>query len=391
MYLLALRGIRSLRDQTPSSLRLASDLGDDLFAHAFRHFVVGRELHRVVPAPLGHRTQVGRVTEHLGERDPGGDRLNTRVRLHVLDVAAPGVQVPDDVAHVILGNDDLDLHDRLFQDRPGLLRGVLVRHRARDLERDFGRVHVVVRAIVELHEDSRRRVPGEHAGLQSFLDPLLDRLDELARDRAAADLVVEHEVVPRLGRLQPDLAVSVLAVTTGLPDEAALALRLAGDRLAVSHLGFPDVRPDVELADEAVGDDLQVQLAHAADDGLPRLTVRVDLERRVLLHELAERHPHLLLVRLRLRLDGDGDDRLRKVHGLEDDRRVLVADRVPGRDVAQPDGRRDVAGPHFLDLLALVRVHLQEAPDPFGLLTGRVVDRRAGIEVPGVHAEEREL
>src|SRR5690606_40292276 len=66
-----------------------------------------------------------------------------------------------------------------------------------------------------------------------------------------------------------------------------------------------DVRVDLELALHAVDDDLQVQLAHAGDDGLAGLRVRVYAERRVLLRKLLERGREPVLVRLRLRLDRD--------------------------------------------------------------------------------------
>ena len=172
---------------------------------------------------------------------------------------------------------------------------------------------------------------------------------------------------PALGdRLEAHLDVAVLALTARLADELALGFRLARDRFAIRDLRLADVRRDVELAHHAVDDDLEVQLAHAADDGLVRLRVRVDLERRVFLHELRERDAHLFLVGLGLRLDGDRDDRLGEDHRLEDDRLVLVADRVAGGDVLQADGGADVARPHFLDLFALVGVHLQEAADALG-------------------------
>ena len=52
-----------------------------------------------------------------------------------------------------------------------------------------------------------------------------------------------------------------------------LALGLDGARLmalAVGDLGRAHVALDLELALEAVDDDLEVQLAHARDDGLAR-------------------------------------------------------------------------------------------------------------------------
>ena len=57
---------------------------------------------------------------------------------------------------------------------------------------------------------------------------------------------------------------------------------------------------------------------------------------------------------------------------------LLVAQRVAGRDALQADRRGDVAGVDFLDFLALVRVHLQQAADALGALLGRVVDAAAG-------------
>ena len=82
-----------------------------------------------------------------------------------------------------------------------LLRRLLERHRAGDLERHFARVDVVVRAVDQLDLHVDHRIAGEHAVLQRFLDALLDRSDVLTRDHAADDLVLEHEALARLRRL----------------------------------------------------------------------------------------------------------------------------------------------------------------------------------------------
>jgi hypothetical protein len=105
--------------------------------------------------------------------------------------------------------------------------------------------------------------------------------------------------------------------------------------------------------------------------------VRMDLERRVFLHQLGERDAHFCLSDLGLRLDGDGDDRLGEGHCLQNDRVVFVANRVAGRDASQTDGRADVARPHFLDLFALVGVHLQQPSDALGVALGRVENCRS--------------
>src|SRR5207245_2679276 len=140
----------------------------------------------------------------------------------------------------------------------------------------------------------------------------------LPRDGAPDDLVDELEAAPgRQGR-HLDLDVAVLPAASGLLDVLALRLGRLPDRLLVGDLRLADADADTELAHQAVGDDLEVQLAHPRDDRLGGVGVGLDLEGGVLLRQLAERGAQLLLVRLRLRLDGPLDERLAQVHRLED-------------------------------------------------------------------------
>ena len=53
--------------------------------------------------------------------------------------------------------------------------------------------------------------------------------------------------------------------------------------------------------------------------------------------------------------------------------------------------RRDVAGEHLGDVVAMVGVHLQDAADPLLLVLARVVHIRARLERAGVHPEVGEL
>ena len=188
------------------------------------------------------------------------------------------------------------------------------------------------------------RVAGEHAGVERGLDALVRRLDVLARDAPAGDLVDELVALARV-RLERDLDDGELARATGLLDVAVLdRLDGLGDRLAVGHLRLADGRLDGELALHAVDEHLEVQLAHARDDGLAGLLVGADAERRVLVGQRLERLAELVLVALRLRLDGDVDHRLRELHALEDDRVVAVAQRVAGGRVLEAEAGDDVAG-----------------------------------------------
>ena len=244
---------------------------------------------RVHRAALGLGAQVGRVAEHLGQRHLRADDLRVAARLHALDVTAATVEVADDVAHELLGGDDLDRHHRLEQHRRGLAQALLDRHRAGDLERHLRGVDLVVGAVDELDLDVDDREAGEHAGAERLLDALVDRRDVLLGNRAADDLVLELVAVARLLRNDVDDDVAVLAAATGLAGELHVDVvdALAGG-LAVRDLRLADVRLDLELAQQAVDDDLEVQLAHAGDDRLAGLRVGADAERRVLLGELGQ-------------------------------------------------------------------------------------------------------
>src|SRR5690606_11127579 len=149
-----------------------------------------------------------------------------------------------------------------------------------------------------------------------------------------------------------------------------------GDALAVGDLGLADIGFHVELAAHAVYDDVQVQFAHAGDDGLTGFLIGPDPDGRILRRELAKGHAHFFLIRLGARLDGDGNHRLGEFHALQNDDLLEIAQGIASGGVLEADGRGDVPRQHFLDFLAVVAVHLHHAAD--ALL--RALDR---VEHPG--------
>src|SRR6185437_10539811 len=87
-------------------------------------------------------------------------------------------------------------------------------------------------------------------------------------------------------RVEINLGVSVLAASAGLPNVLAFSLRMLADGLAIRHLRLADIGLDFILAHHAVHDDLEMQLTHAADDGLSAVGVGVDFKGRVFLCQL---------------------------------------------------------------------------------------------------------
>src|SRR5712671_1872214 len=84
----------------PVSLSSLALSVDDLARDRLRHFLVPIELHGEICPALRHRAQVGRVPEHLGQRNACLHELGVAERAHRLDPAAAAVEVPHDVTEV---------------------------------------------------------------------------------------------------------------------------------------------------------------------------------------------------------------------------------------------------------------------------------------------------
>src|SRR5262245_14018930 len=75
----------------------------DLFGNVGGHFVIMRELHRVLGPALGERAELVHIAEHVRERHLSLDDLGVAPGVGALDLAATAVEVADDVAEIILG------------------------------------------------------------------------------------------------------------------------------------------------------------------------------------------------------------------------------------------------------------------------------------------------
>jgi hypothetical protein len=99
-------------------------------------------------------------------------------------------------------------------------------------------------------------------------------------------------------------------------------------RFAIGDLGVALLRGDLEVADYARDQHIEVQFAHARDDDLPRLLVLSRREGRILFRENLESLLSLSRSDNRLGFDGDRDHRLGEVHFFQEKWPALGAHRV---------------------------------------------------------------
>ena len=137
------------------------------------------------------------------------------------------------------------------------------------------------RAVDDIDFDIDDREAGDDAVGQGFANAFFNRGDEFLRNDTADDLVVEDIAFAPDFRTDDENAVTVLTAAAGLTDVFTLSLDFAGDGLAVGNLGGAGGGVNLELAAEPLDQNLEVELAHAGDDGLAGFVVSPDLEGRV--------------------------------------------------------------------------------------------------------------
>ena len=123
---------------------LADVLVDELVGDLLSHGQVLGELHGELALALRERADLGRVAEHVVERDLAAQVEPAQVGLGVDDDAVTLVDVAHDRALELLGRCHLHVHDRLddlpFAVGVGLLHGAL----GGQYERQLGRVRTMI-------------------------------------------------------------------------------------------------------------------------------------------------------------------------------------------------------------------------------------------------------
>src|SRR5207253_1892215 len=119
--------------------------------------------------------------------------------------------------------------------------------------------------------------------------------------------------------------------------------------------------------------------------------VSMNFEGRIFLGQFRKRYAHFFLIALGLRLDRHRNYRRREFNRLQENRVLLVANRVTGRDVLQPNARANVAGVNFADFFALVGVHLEQTANALGAPFAGAVNRIARLKLSGVNPNKRQL
>ena len=167
---------------------------------------------------------------------------------------------------------------------------------------------------------------------------------------------------------------TVLALAARLSRVLGVDVARLRDGLLVSNLRSADICLDIVFPEQSVNDDLKMELAHAGNDCLACLLIRMSPECRILLSQLRERFAKLALAGLCLGLDSQLYNRLREFHALQNDRMCIVTDRIACSRELESDRRGYIAAVDLLKLISLIRVHLKDAANALLLILSSIQD-----------------
>ena len=147
---------------------------------------------------------------------------------------------------------------------------------------------VVILAVDELNLDVDHRETGDHARAHHAVEALFDARDIFLRHRAADDLGFELVALARLVRLDHDRHFGELTGTAGLLLVGVFDFGALGDAFTERHLRRADIGVDLVGAAQDVDLDVEMEFAHALEDGLAGLLIGRDPERRIFRGELRQ-------------------------------------------------------------------------------------------------------
>src|SRR5690606_27385576 len=230
----------------------------------------------------------------------------------------------------------------------------------------------VVRTVKQFYFYVQYREASQRTFVHHQAEAFFNGRPEFFRHVTAHNGGLERKASARLGRTDAVVDLTVLTRTTRLLLVGVAVFDGVGNGCAVSHLRQANDQFHTVSALQNVDFNIQVQFAHAFQDGLTRLFIGFNREGRIFSHHLTDGDTHLVDHALVFRLHGDGDYRLREHHGFQSTGVFRITQGVTGLYVLHAHNGDDVTRLSKIQLSALVSVHFTHTTDTFSL-TGEAV------------------
>lgn len=125
-------------------------------------------MHFELTATLSHGTKVGCIAEHFGLRNFGGDDLFAVCHIRAENASATFVHVAEDIAEILVGDDDFCFYDRFEETRACRRNAVCIGEFCRSDECDFLAVDGVIFSVVKRSFKVDERISRKNAVFDCF-------------------------------------------------------------------------------------------------------------------------------------------------------------------------------------------------------------------------------
>ena len=319
------------------------------------------------------------------------DYLCVGSSFHTFDTATTGVDVTDNVAHVIFGYCYCYFHDGFQQNSVTFSHSFFESHGTSDLVSGFGGVNVMVGTIVNFSLNAQYGIAAQDTALHCLLNTFIDSGDVFFRNRTTNCRIYEFVVVFSIcaDRVETYFTVTILTTTTRLTNEFTFNVNFFAECFFVSYLRSTNVSFYFEFSQQTVNDDFQMQFTHTGDDCVTCFLICVCFECGIFFSQFSQSDTHFVTTSFCFRFDRYGDNGFGEYHGFQDYFVIFVADCVTCCRDFETYSCSDVAGVYFVDFFSVVCVHLQDTANTFFFATFcGVVNICAGIQCTRVHTEE---
>ncbi|CAB4807268.1 unannotated protein [freshwater metagenome] len=224
----------------------------------------------------------------------------------------------------------------------------------------------MVVAIKQADLDVHHGETGERTRGHCIGNTVADRRDVFLRNSTTRNFVCELVTTAGAGGLDGNDDLGVLTCSTSLLlVQVGVAVNDLGDGFTVGNLGLTHCCFYSELSHHAVNEDLEVQLAHARNQGLTSFFIGLNPEGGVFFRERIQSLRHFVLISLGLGLYSNLDNGVRELKGFEYNHVVRITQRVTSACVFQADSGNDVSGVDRILLDLLIGMHFEHSPNAF--------------------------
>ena len=251
----------------------------------------------------------------------------------------------------------------------------------------------MVRTIIYIRVNAYYRESSQNTGLHSFLDTFTDSRNVFLRNRTTDYCGFELEQFFSIGvhRLKFNFTVTVLSTSTRLFCIFAIHFHSLCKGLLVCYLRCTYVCFYLKFTKQTVNNNFQMQLTHTSNDRLTSLMIGVCTEGRVLLSQFCKRFAQFTLSSFCLRFDCQLDNRFRELHGFQDNRMLIITDRITGSSEFKSDRSSDISGIYLIQFHTFVGMHLQNTSHTLFLVLRSIQHIRTGVHHTGIYSEVSQL